>query len=207
MGFEMKITHKALKQSGAGLGQAVRRDMSAAIQQETDRVVLLGSGGEPLGVFPGASTYGITETAIDAGATYAVFWDAAIRFMAANAASWPSACNLLLRTEVYGFLDDRLAADAAPVWDWDRPRAAFNHVVMTTNGIAALSGDPAASSALLITAKNGVSPIFCGMWGGVDVIRDPYSDAKSGQLRLTALTTMDVTVARGVQLEILTGVQ
>ena len=45
------------------------------------------------------------------------------------------------------------------------------------------------------------------MWGGVDVIRDPYSDAKSGQLRLTALTTMDVTVARGVQLEILTGVQ
>jgi hypothetical protein len=45
------------------------------------------------------------------------------------------------------------------------------------------------------------------MWGAVDAIRDPFSDAKSGQLRITMLTTMDVTVARGVQLEILTGIQ
>ena len=72
-------TRKALKQAGAGLEQAVRRDMSAAILQETDRAIFLGSGsgGEPLGIFPGASTYGITETAIDAGATYAVFRNAA----------------------------------------------------------------------------------------------------------------------------------
>ncbi|MFV0643592.1 MAG: hypothetical protein ACK5NN_03700 [Sphingomonadaceae bacterium] len=60
---------------------------------------------------------------------------------------------------------------------------------------------------LLTTATSGVSPIFCGLWGAVDMIRDPYTEAKSGQLVLTALTTVDVTVARGVQLEILTGVQ
>lgn len=209
LGVQMKITRKALKQAGAGLEQAVRRDMSAAIQQETDRVIFLGSGsaGEPLGIFPGAATYGITETAIDAGASYAVFRNAAIRFMTANAASGPGACNVLLRPEVYGVLDDRLAADAAPVWDWDRLRAAFSNVVMTTNGIAAPAGDPLASNALLTTSTNGVAPIFCGMWGAVDLIRDPFSGAKSGQLRLTALTTMDVTVARGVQLEILTGIQ
>lgn len=41
----------------------------------------------------------------------------------------------------------------------------------------------------------------------VDLIRDPFSDAASGGLRLTALTTADVTVARGAQLEVLTGVQ
>jgi hypothetical protein len=39
------------------------------------------------------------------------------------------------------------------------------------------------------------------------LIRDPYSDAASGGLRLTALATMDVTVGRPAQLEILTGVQ
>ena len=43
------------------------------------------------------------------------------------------------------------------------------------------------------------------IWGGLDVIRDPYSDAQSGTLRLTALLTADVTVARGSQLAILTG--
>ena len=208
LGVQMKITRKALKQAGQGLEQAVRRDMSAAIQQESDRAIFLGSGsgGEPLGIFPGASTYGITETAIDAAATYAAFRAAAVRFMTANAASGPGAVNLLLRPEVYDEMDDALISGTS-VSEWDRLVAKIGNVQLTTNGIAAPSGDPAESNALLTTTTNGVSPVFCGMWGAVDVIRDPYSDAKSGQLRLTALTTMDVTVARGVQLEILTGVQ
>ncbi|WP_375229900.1 phage major capsid protein [Roseobacter sp. S98] len=208
LGVQMKITRKALKQAGQGLEQAVRRDMSAAIQQETDRAIFLGSGssGEPLGIFPGASTYGITETAIDAAANYAIFREAAVRFMTANAASGPGAVNLLLRPEIYDEMDDSLISGTS-ISEWDRLVAKIGNVQLTTNGIAAPSGSPVASSALLTTNTNGVAPVFCGMWGAVDVIRDPYSDAKSGQLRLTALTTMDVTVARGVQLEILTGVQ
>jgi len=207
LGVQMKITRKALKQVGAGLEQAVRRDMSAAIQQETDRAIFLGSGsgGEPLGIFPGASTYGITETAIDAAASYAAFRAAVVRFMTANAASGPGAVNLLLRPEVFDSMDELISGLA--ISEWDRLVAKMGKTVLTTNGITAPSGDPLASNALLTTTTNGVSPVFCGMWGAVDLIRDPYSDAKSGQLRLTALTTMDVTVARGVQLEILTGVQ
>jgi len=209
LGVQMKITRKALKQSGAGLEQAVRRDMSAAIQQETDRAIFLGSGssGEPLGIFPGASTYGITETAVDAAASYAAFRAAAVRFMTANAAGGPGAVNLLLRPEVFDGMDDAAWDAGSGITEWDRLVAKIGNVVMTTNGIAAPAGDPLESKALLTTTTNGVAPVFCGMWGAVDLIRDPYSDAKSGQLRLTALTTMDVTVARGVQLEILTGVQ
>lgn len=215
LGVQMKITRKALKQAGAGLEQAVRRDMSAAIQQETDRAIFLGTGanGEPLGIFPGAATYGITETDVSAAASYAVFRAAAVRFMTANAANGPGAVNLLLRPEIFDGMDDNLITGTA-VSEWDRLVAKIGKVMMTTNGIEApalpaggVAGDPLESKALLTTTTNGVAPIFCGMWGAVDVIRDPYSDAKSGQLRLTALTTMDVTVARGVQLEILTGVQ
>jgi len=208
LGVQMKITRKALKQSGAGLENAVRRDMSAAIQQETDRAIFLGSGnaGEPLGVFPGAATYGITETPVGAAASYAAFRAAAVRFMTANAANSLDAINLALRPEVFDSMDDDLLTGTA-VSEWDRLVAKVKNTVLTTNGIAAPSGDPAASNALLTTATNGVPPIFCGMWGAVDLIRDPYSDAKSGQLRLTALTTLDVTVARGAQLEILTGIQ
>ncbi|GAW36626.1 phage capsid family protein [Roseovarius sp. A-2] len=208
LGVQMKITRKALKQAGAGLEQAVRRDMSAAIQQETDRAIFLGSGssGEPLGIFPGASAYGITETAIDAAASYAAFRAAAVRFMTANAANSLGAVNLLLRPEVFDGMDELISGLA--ISEWDRLVAKMGKVVLTTNGITApAGGPPVESKSLLTTTTNGVAPVFCGMWGAVDVIRDPYSDAKSGQLRLTALTTMDVTVARGVQLEILTGVQ
>lgn len=209
LGVQMKITRKALKQAGAGLEQSIRRDMSAAIQQETDRAIFLGSGssGEPLGILPGASTYGITETAIDAAASYAAFRAAAVRFMTANAASGLDAINLLLRPEVFDGMDADLITGTA-VSEWDRLVAKIGNVVLTTNAITApAGGPPVESKALLTTTTNGVAPVFCGMWGAVDLIRDPYSDAKSGQLRLTALTTMDVTVARGVQLEILTGVQ
>lgn len=207
LGVQMKITRKALKQAGAGLEQAVRRDMSAAILQETDRAIFngSGSGGEPLGIFPGASTYGITETAIDAAASYAAFRAAAVRFMTANAASGPGAVNLLLRPEVFDNMDELISGLA--ISEWDRLVAKMGKTVLTTNGIAAPTGDPLASNALLTTTTNGVAPVFCGMWGAVDVIRDVVTEAKSGQLVLTALTTMDVTVARGVQLEILTGVQ
>jgi hypothetical protein len=39
------------------------------------------------------------------------------------------------------------------------------------------------------------------------MIRDPYTDAQAGGLRITALATIDVTVARPAQLEVLTGVR
>ncbi|MGB3456202.1 MAG: phage major capsid protein [Litorimonas sp.] len=208
LGVQMKITRKAMKQAGAGLEQSIRRDMAAAIKEETGRAIFLGSGssGEPLGVITGASTYGITETAVDAAATYAAFRAAVVRFMAANAATSPKGVNLLLRPELFDGMDDALITGTATS-EWDRLVAKIGQTVLTTNGLEDPTGDPAASKALLTTATNGVAPIFCGMWGAVDLIRDPYSDAKSGQLRLTALTTMDVTVARGVQLEVLTGLQ
>ncbi len=208
LGVQMKITRNALKQAGAGLELAVRRDMSAAIQQEVGRSIFLGSGagGEPLGVITGAATYGINVTAVDAAASYAAFRAAAVRFMTANAASGLSAINLMLRPEVFDGMDENLLTGTA-ISEWDRLVAKIGKVVLSTNGIAAPAGAPLESTALLTTETNGVPPIFCGMWGAVDVIRDPYSDAKSGQLRLTALTTMDVTVSRAAQLEILTGIQ
>ncbi len=48
---------------------------------------------------------------------------------------------------------------------------------------------------------------FVGLWGAVDLIRDPYSDAQSGGLRLTALSTMDTTISRAVQSRVLTGIE
>jgi hypothetical protein len=95
------------------------------------------------------------------------------------------------------------------MWEWDRLVKALgaNNITMTTNGLPAPAGNPLASTALLTTTAGGVPPIFIGAWGAVDMIRDPYSDAQSGGLRITALATMDVTVARPSQLELLTGLE
>lgn len=209
LGITMKITRKTLKQSGDALEQAVRRDMNGAIGEKLDAAVFLGagSGGEPSGVLVGS--YGITSTAVSAAASWAAFRAAVTRFMVANAAGGPGAVKMLIRPEIFDFMDDTLIEGTA-VSEWDRliKNIPLANIVMSSNALAApAGGPPTASKALLTATVGGVPPIFVGTWGAIDLIRDPYSDAASGGLRLTALTTMDVTVSRPAQLQILTGVE
>lgn len=208
LGIQMKITRKTLKQSGDALEQAVRRDMNGAIGAKLDAATFLGAGagGEPLGIIPGQSTYGISTTAVSAAASWAAFRAAVTAFMVANAANGPSDVRLLIRPEVYDDMDDTLITSTA-VSEWDRLSKNIPNPVMSSNALAAPTGTPLASKAVLTTSAGGVAPIFIGTWGGVDLIRDVYSDAASGGLRLTALVTADVTVSRAVQLAILTGIQ
>ena len=126
--------------------------------------------------------------------------------MTANAASGPGAVNLLLRPELFDGMDDNLIAGTA-VSEWDRLIAKLGNVNMSSNALPDPAGDPAESVAVMTTTIGGVPPFFVGTWGAVDLIRDPYSDAASGGLRLTALTTVDLTVSRSAQTEILTGLQ
>lgn len=218
LGVQMKITRKALKQSGAALEQAVRRDMNSAIGQELDRVVFLGSGiaGQPLGLIPGAATYGITATDVAAEPTYKNFLEEIVAFMTANAITSPGEIRALMRPELFGYLEGTLN-DVTQTTEYHR--LAFllagrnvvgtfpQNINVTANALAAPTGTPLATSMVLTTSSGGVAPVFIGKWGAVDMIRDPYSDAASGGLRLTALATMDVTVARPAQTRILNDIQ
>ncbi|ORE88176.1 phage major capsid protein [Aurantimonas sp. 22II-16-19i] len=210
LGITMRITRKTMKQSGAALEQAVRRDMNSAIAAALDKAIFQGTGanGQPLGVITGAGTYGITSTDAAALASWSALRAAVVRFMTANAAGSPAAVRGLIRPELWALLDDTLIEGTA-VSEWDRllKNIPAGNIAMSSNALAAPSGDPLETQALLTTGAGGVAPIFVGVWGGVDLIRDPYTDAQSGGLRITALTTADVTVARPGQLELITGLE
>jgi hypothetical protein len=175
--------------------------MNAAIGVELDRAILLGSGasGEPLGVISGAGTYGITSTDMTAAApTWAAFKTEVIAFMTANAITDASQVKLAIPPAIWGDLDDAIWDAGSGITEWDR---LAKHVGA---GNIVLGNQLTAGTALLTTTVNGIAPAFVGLWGGIDLIRDPYSDAQSGGLRLTGLVTADVTVARGVQSRVLT---
>lgn len=197
-GAQMVISRKALKQAGAGLESAIRRDLSAVIATELDRVVINGSGtdGEPLGIVPGAGTYGITSTPVSAAATWAVFRAQIVAFMTANAITSPAQVNLAFPPAIWADLDDELITDTA-VSEWDR---LVRHV-----GTPAISNVIPAETAIMTATVQGIAPGYLGIYGGVDLIRDPYTKAASGQLVLTGLVTADFTVPRGLQTRILTG--
>jgi HK97 family phage major capsid protein len=205
-GIQMKVTRKSLKQSGDALEQAIRRDMNGCLAEGADKAVFLGTGanGQPSGILVGS--YSITSTAVSAAASWGAFRAAVRRFLIANAANGPGDVRLLIRPEVWDNMDDDLITGTA-VSEFDRLKANIPNIVMSSNALAAPAGSPLTSKALLTVTTGGVAPIFVGTWGAIDLIRDVYSDAASGGLRLTALATMDVTAARAQQLQILTGIQ
>lgn len=209
LGITMKITRRSMKQSGSALEAAVRRDLAGAIGQAMDAAVFLGAGssGEPAGVIADASNYGITETAVDATADHGAFRTAVAAFMAANAASGSGAVRSMIRPELWDFLDSSIFDTGSGLTEWDKLSRLMGPINTTSNGLAAPAGSPTASVALLTTTTGGVAPFYVGAWGAIDTIRDPFSDAASGGLRITALATMDVTVARPAQLRVLTGLQ
>ncbi len=197
-GAQMVITRKALKQAGEGLEQAIRRDLNAVIGTEIDRVVINGSGaaGEPLGIVPGAASHGIASTAAT-GADWAAFRAEIVAFMQANAITGAAQVNLAFGPEIWSLLDDALITGTA-VSEWDR---LTKHV-----GSPAISNTIPAETAIMAATVQGVAPGFLGLYGGVDLIRDPYTKAGSGSLVLTGLVTADFAVPRGMQTRIMTGI-
>lgn len=208
LGVQMRITRKAFKQSGSALEAAIRRDMQGAMGQAMDQAVFRGTGadGQPLGLITGRATYGFALDEIDALASWGAFRSSVAAFMAANAAGGAGAVRAMIRPELWDYLDGALIQGTA-VSEWDRLTRQMPSVYTTSNALAAPAGDPLATSALLTTSTGGVAPFFVGAWGAIDMIRDPFTDAQSGGLRITALATMDLTVARPVQLRLMTGLE
>jgi HK97 family phage major capsid protein len=198
-GAQMVISRKALKQAGDGLESAIRRDLNAVIGAELDRVVVNGSGaaGQPLGMIPGAATYGITTTPVAAAASWAAFRAQIVAFMQDNAITSASQVNLGFDPEIWAELDEALITGTA-VSEWDR---LTKHV-----GTPAITNVIPTGAAIMTANVQGVAPGYLGIYGAVDLIRDPYTKAGSGALVLTGLVTADFTVPRGLQTRILTGI-
>jgi HK97 family phage major capsid protein len=188
LGAHMRISRKAVKQVGGGLELAIRRDMAAAIGAELDRAILVGSGeaGQPTGLLDLATGTG------DWAATWAAVRAEVVAFMEANAISDPASVRMAITPAMWSALDDAIFDAGSGITEWQRLTGGI--------GAPALSTQLPANTALLAVTAGGLSPAYLGMWGGLDVIRDPYSDAQSGGLRLTGLMTVDLAVPRPVQL-------
>lgn len=117
--------------------------------------------------------------------------------MESNAITSASQFNLAFDPSIWAELDDDLITGTA-VSQWDR--------LVKHTGAPASSNTIPDETAILTAEVQGVPPGVLGIWGGIDLIRDPYTRAASGQLVLTGLVTADFTVPRGLQTRILTGI-
>lgn len=204
LGVSVVFTRRALLAS-AGVEDAARNDIRGAIQAELDKAIFLGTGtsGQPLGVVAGQATYGYTTSNATA-AKYSEFRAAIAQFMLANAASGPADVRILTRPEVWDALDSNPWDAGSGISEWERLIRQVQSVALSGNAVATTgTGAARVTTALMTTTAGGLAPFTVGMWGGVDLIRDPYSGAASGSVTVTALLTADVTVARNAQLHLI----
>ncbi len=202
LGARMQISRKAMKQSGVALEQAIKRDMSFAIEQEMDRVCFLGTGlnGEPEGLLNIVSDPAIVVRNSVTLSEYESFALEIGQIMELFAASSPADVRILLHPDEWAQLETGFVVTSgsgqAAITNLDRLNARFA-------GVSVSSNSTTPGRAFLCSIKENVAPFYVGMWGAVDLIRDPYTDAASGALRLTALVTKDVTISRPEQIRIL----
>jgi HK97 family phage major capsid protein len=214
LGIQTKLTRQSMLQTGSDLENAVRRDMNACISAALDLAIFLGTGatGQPLGIITGQSTYGYTTTAeASAPPTYGLFVDAINVFLLASAATSFDQVKLLIRPEIWKKMDRALISGAF-VSEWNRltqllggsDNSLPDNIVLTPNALA----PPAAGlvTSLLTTNIGGVAPIYTAIWGGVDLLVNPYTGAQAGILELDAMITADVTIGRQQQIQSLTGI-
>jgi HK97 family phage major capsid protein len=211
LGIQVRVSRKALLQSGDALEAAIRRDLNGTIAAELDKAIFQGSGasGQPLGVIYGQSTYAYGATSpTTTDLSWSVMRTEIAAFMAANAATTPGDVRILLHPQAYSFLDDTLISGTA-VSEWDRlvKNVPLSNIAISSNTTVVTAGTPDTTDVLLTTNAGGVAPFVTGVWGGVDIVRDPFSDAQSGGLRLTALLTADVNILRAGQLHLVKAIQ
>lgn len=191
VGAFSEITRKLLKQSSLDMEALVRRDLATALALTIDAAGFYGTGtnNQPKGIknysginavdFGGAASGGGTALP-----TYAevVKMESAIAADNADVNSMAYVMGSAMRghmktTEKFG------GSNGAPIWESGNTVNGYRSEV--TNQVVA--GD---------LFFGNWSDVIVGMWGGLDITVDPYSNSKKGRLRIVTMQDVDFLLRR-----------
>jgi HK97 family phage major capsid protein len=172
-------------QSSIDIEGMVRNDIAKVMAIERDRAALhgLNAAGEPLGIF---NTTGLS-TAVTFGA--AATWAKILSFETNLATS-----NALLGNPVFittpavrGKWKNavRFANTQTPLWADDN----------TVNGYKAIATNQVASDKVVF---GNFGDLIVADWAGIDVVVDPYSSKKNGQIEVTVTIWTDIGIRHPV---------
>lgn len=188
------ISRRLLLQSSIDVENFVRQDLATVLAMAIDLAGINGSGSsnQPRGIL---NTSGIGSVA---GGTngLAPAWSHIVNLESAVANQNAATGNLgyLTNTAVRGKLKqtERFSSSGMPVWGDDN----------TLNGTRAAISNQVPSNLTKGTASGTCSAIIygnwadliVGMWGGLDLMADPYTGSTTGTVRIVGLQDVDVAV-------------
>ncbi|MFY9810831.1 phage major capsid protein [Aquabacterium sp.] len=187
VGGRTPITRKMLLQSAMAIESLVRSDLANAIAEAIDKKAFYGDGtaDTPLGIF---NTPGINMVPFAGDVpTFAELVEMESKVASKNADV--DAMRYITNAAMRGALKTSPKFDGGetPIWTGGRSSGEVNgYGAEVTNQIDA--GD---------VFFGNFADVLLGLWGGLDIITDPYSDAGAGGIIVTALQDVDVALRRG----------
>ena len=195
LGAFTDMSRRLLKQSSLDVEAFVRTDLATIAGLEIDRAGLhgLGSSNQPTGI---AATAGIGSVAggtngLAPTRTHLVGLETEVAQDNADVGNLAYVTN----TRVRGKLKLTEVASSTGIWTWqDGPTPLNGYRALVSNQV---------SSALTKGTSTGVcSAIFfgnwrdllMGMWGGLDLLVDPYTISTTGTVRVVVLQDVDIAV-------------
>ena len=181
VGAYAEYTRQLLKQSTPSIDGIVQDDLQKALALAIDLAALEGSGaaGQPTGLRN--QTGVLTSTIAAAGVPT---WVEIVEFETDVASANADVENMawITRAEVRGSMKTTLKS------------AGVSGYIMEGNEVNGYRAEISQQA-----AANGIyfgdwSQILIGMWGGLDLLVDPYSNSLSGTVRVVALQSADVAV-------------
>lgn len=186
LGAFTDITRLMMMQSSPDIEALVRDDLSRAIALAIDLGALQGSGssGQPTGV---KNTSGVNKPTSFAAANPTFAEVVALETAVAEDNALLGNLAYILPASMYGAL--KTTAKAANTAQFVVEPGG------TINGYRAIVSNQVTSGDLFF---GNFADLLIGMYGGLDILVDPYTSSSSGTVRIRALQTVDVAVRHAV---------
>jgi len=182
----MEVTRKMLMQSSLGMEALLRRQMAQGIAQQIDLKGYYGTGSSdtPTGI---KATSGINSFywATDNTPLFTEFVRAETEIASDNAdvESMAYVTNPVIRGYAKGARKIATSTDSTTIWE---PGNTINgYRTEITNQIA--TGD---------VFFGNFADLWIGLWGGLDITVDPYTNSKKGRIRIVGFQDIDFAVRR-----------
>ena len=189
------FSRKLLLQSTLDIESFVRRDLAAVIALELDRVGLHGSGAsnQPTGI---AATSGIGLVAIATNGGPPL-WAHIINLETEVSQDNADVGRLayISNTKVRGKLKQTEKAASTGLWVWtetDTPLNGYRGLV--TNQVSSTLTKGTASGICSAIFFGNWADLLIGMWGGLDILVDPFTGGIAGTIRVIAFQDVDIAV-------------
>lgn len=196
VGAYTDVTRRLIKQTSLGAENLVRNDLTTVVAIELDRAGIngSGSGAEPQGIMQNNSIPTVAIGTNGGAPTWAKLVELESTIATANADT--GRMGYLTSNYGRGKLKTTEKGSAGyPIFLWDSNNTINGYQAVATSQVPSNLAKGSGTNLTSVIFGDFAS-VFIGMWGGIDVNVNPYSNSTNGGVRITTLLDCDIKFRR-----------